>query len=130
LMEVKKDRSVALVDLQVVGVKTLKHADPRRYLKQYEVAYSTLKALGLQPLKVEEEKLVLRYRGRLILAALMHDRREVLVRYAIFVAFSPGVLAKLVRKLESNGWKKAVMLELKPVRSAHRARYSTSSAGS
>ncbi len=128
LMEVRKDCSVALVDLQVVGVKILKYADSRKYLKQYEVAYSTLKALGLQLPKAEEKRFALKYKGRLILAALIHERDEILARYATFIAFSPGVLAKLTKKLESNGWRRAVMLELKPVRSAHRARYSASSA--
>ncbi len=130
LMEVRKDRSVVLVDLQVVGVKVLRRADPRRYLRQYEVALSTLKALGLQPPKPEgEERLVLKYRGRLILATLIREGGGPLVRYVIFIAFSPGVLAKLARKLESNGWRRAAMLELKPVRSAHHARHSASNTG-
>ena len=129
LLEVKKDRSVLLVDLQIIGVKVLKRADPEKYSKQYEIMKSTLKALGLPSLGSAREELVLRFKGRIVLAMLVYSSDNSIVRTAAFAAFSPGVLTKLVRKLETNGWKKVAMLELRPARTTRQPRYSTFSAG-
>lgn len=130
LLEVKKDRSVLLVDLQIIGAKALKRADPEKYSKQYEIMKSTLKALGLPSLgSTKEEELVLRFKGRIVLALLVYSSDNSIVRTTAFAAFSPGVLAKLVRKLEANGWRKVAMLELRPARTTRQPRYSTFSAG-
>lgn len=130
LLEAKRDRSVLLVDLQVIGAKVLKRTNPEKYSKQYEIMESTLKALGLPSLgSAKEERLVLRLKGRIVLAILTYSGDDAIVRTVAFAAFSPGVLAKLVRRLEANGWKKIVMLELKPARSTRQPRYSTFSAG-
>jgi len=129
LLEVKKDRSVLLVDLQIIGAKVLKRADPGKYSRQYEIVKSTLKALGLPSLGSTREEAVLRFKGRIVLAMLVYGSDDSIVRTAAFAAFSPGVLTKLVRKLEANGWKKVAMLELRPARTTRQPRYSTFSTG-
>lgn len=119
VFEVKKDRSVVIIDMLIAGVRVSQKGNFNRFSKQYEIIKSTLRALGLNfsPI-VKEEKLVLKFGGRIVLCILYYSENGI-VKNAAIAGFSPGVLAKLSRKLELVGWRKIALFELKPTTRAH-----------
>ncbi|MCS7105488.1 MAG: hypothetical protein NZ954_08020 [Thermofilaceae archaeon] len=119
VFEVKRDRSVVIIDMLITGVRVSQKGSFNRFDKQYEIIQSTLKALGLNfSSTVKEEKMVLKYGGRIVLCILYYSESGI-VKNATIAGFSPGVLAKLSRKFEVVGWKKIALFELKPATRAH-----------
>ncbi len=120
LFEVGRDRTVAMIDLMVSGLKAVARSwGVERYSKQFEVIDSTIEALGVNLSRMRAERLLLKHKGRTVLCCLYWDGATPMVRYAAIATFSPGTLIKVVRRLESSGWKRRILIELKSRRVAH-----------
>lgn len=119
VFEVKRDRVVTLIDLMLIGVYLAKNINPRKYSRQYDVVYATLKGLGL---KFDDtslrEEFVIKYKRRLILCSLFLDEKTI-IKTVVFTSLSPGILRKLARRLIQVGWKQITLIELKPATSVH-----------
>jgi len=117
--EVRKDRSVVLIDLQVLGVKSERRSGVRKYAKHFEIMSETLKSLGFH-LPRRSEELVLKFKGRLVLCKLYYDEDLGVVRYVALASFSPSILSRLARGLVESGWRRLLLLEFKPLRALQR----------
>lgn len=107
-----RDRAVTLIDLTIAGFKLQSRAAHEKYETQFRIVDSTLKTLGINLNRLEGERLLVKYRGRTMLCCLYYDK-SLNVRYAAIATFSPGALSKVKKKLESVGWRKRIVLELK-----------------
>jgi len=119
VFEVGRDRKVVLVDLAIAGVKVARRPACERYEKQYDIVRRTLETLGLNMDIFSSEKVLLRYRGRTLLACFYHTSGSPIVKYVVISSLSPGILSKLSKKLESLGWRRRIFLELRSKRPAH-----------
>lgn len=119
VLEVGKDRAVTMIDLFIAGIKVIDQAKAyKKYERQFQVISNTLKMLGFNPEKFYEERLLLKFKGRTILCSLYSSGSPQIVKYAALATFSPGALSRVVRRIESCGWKRKVMLELKSRKTA------------
>ena len=117
--EVGKDRSVVLIDLQVLGVKSERRSGARKYAKHFEIMGETLKSLGFR-LPRRSEELVLKFKGRLVLCKLYYGEDPGAVKYVALASFSPSILSRLARGLVESGWRRLLLLEFKPLRAMQR----------
>ncbi len=114
VFEVKRDERLVLIDLKVVGLKYSGKRGLGRYSRYFLYFDELAENLGIGDYLASKD-VVLYYRSKTVLCR-MYVGPSKTVRYVVLASFQPGVLSKIVTKLEENFWKKVFLLEIVRIR--------------